>query len=116
MLVIILITILILLITQNYLYKNYSLLENLDNKTKDEDKEEYQPYKSLKNDQKNGPLFLALKNAANISALHSQISGIHKLKDRLGDVEHKVDLNGKALTNLTNHLNKLGKSISKKPK
>ena len=131
MLVIILITILILLILYNYLHKNNSLFENLDSQTNTtsetsktsktsksdkENQEEYQHYRNLENDQKNGPVFLALKNAANISALHSQISGINNLKERIGNIENHVKANNKGILSLTNHLNKLGKAISQKPK
>lgn len=112
-LIILLIIVLFLLILHNFLNTNNKLLENLDNKSDDE---EYQKYRNLENNEKNGPLFLALKNAANISALHSQISGINNLKERISDIENHVKANNKGILNLTNHLNQLGKSISEKPK
>tara|TARA_B100001093_G_scaffold508672_1_gene571319 strand:- start:4164 stop:4526 length:363 start_codon:yes stop_codon:yes gene_type:complete len=117
--VILLIGVLIFLILYKFLYTKNRLLENLDNKkniNNENDDEEYQKYRNLENNEKNGPLFLALKNAANISALHSQISGINNLKERISDIENQVKVNNKGIMNLTNHLNQLGKSISQKPK
>ena len=110
MLVIVLIIILILLILQNFLYKNNNLFENLDNQTNTEQNTE----QNKPCDHNSNPLFLALKNAANISALQSKISEFSNLKERLDTVENHVKANTKGLIGITHQFSQVGKIHVKK--
>jgi hypothetical protein len=84
------------------------------NEDDEDDVPKYQEYTDLKNNNKTGPLFLALKNAANISSLHSKISGLNNLKEKINVIDSKVNLNGKALTQLSNHLSKISQTFTGK--
>ena len=107
MLVIILIIILIFLILQNFLYKTNSVFENLDNQTSTNDN-------NKPCDANSNPLFLALKNAANISALQSKISEFGNLKEELDKIQYQVNSNTKGLTGITHQISKVGKIHVKK--
>ena len=117
--IIILIILFILIIILHYFSKNSPLIENLDssvnadattsattdatNATTDE---QYQHYSDIENNQKTGPLFLALKNAANISSLHSKISALSNMNEQVTNLDTQVKTNSKAIL-------RLGQEISK---
>ena len=118
MLIILLIILLIVIILYN-LCNNHILLENMTDdstalnksQSKDLDQEEYQHYYNLEKDQKTGPLFLALKNAANISSLHSKIDQMKGLKEKVESIQNHVKINTKGISQLSNKLTKYGNSL-----
>ena len=50
-------------------------------------------YQGYESEQQNDPMFLATKNAANISVLKSEIDGIAELKKLVEDISGQVALN-----------------------
>ena len=109
MLLIILIVIFSLLILQNCWYRSTNLIENLNNK---EDEEKYKPYTSLEKDPQNGPLFLALKNAANIQALHKEFDNVNNLKEKIQNNSEKIDANTKSLVTVKKSLVNITKKMT----
>lgn len=103
---IILIIILILIIFLHYFCNKTKLIENLDDDSQTNN-EEYQHYTDLEKDEKGGPLFLAFKNAANISSLHSEISELNNLKTKITDISGQTHANSKALLKLSEQIGKL---------
>lgn len=117
--IIILIILFILIIILHYFSKNSPLIENLDSSvnadattsattdaTNTTTDEQYQHYSDIENNQKTGPLFLALKNAANISSLHSKISALSNMNEQVTNLDTQVKTNSKAIL-------RLGQEISK---
>ena len=104
----ILIILLILIIFLHYLCNKTQLIENLDNEQPTNTNEEvYQHYTDLEKDEKNGPLFLAFKNAANISSLYSKISNLNNLKANITDISGQTHANSKALLKIGEQIGKL---------
>jgi len=120
--IIILIILFILIIILHYFSKNSPLIENLDSSVNADattsattsattdatntTDEQYQHYSDIENNQKTGPLFLALKNAANISSLHSKISALSNMNEQVTNLDTQVKTNSKAIL-------RLGQEISK---
>ena len=112
MVIIILLLLLISLALLHFLYNDRCLIENLDNTEDTEDTEDssvqYQPYTDLSEDPKNGPMFLAMKNAANISALHSQLSALKNVPSQISDISGVANSNSKAIVNIGKEIHKVG--------
>ena len=121
MVIIILLLLLISLALLHFLYNDRCLIENLDNESDNtdniddtEDTEDtdstiqYQPYTDLSEDPKNGPMFLAMKNAANISALHSQLSALKNVPFQISDLSGIAHSNSKAIVNIGKEIYKVG--------
>ena len=130
--IIILIILFILIIILHYFSKNSPLIENLEGSNTDATTdattnattnattdattnattgattgdEQYQHYSDIENNQKTGPLFLALKNAANISSLHSKISALSNMNEQVTNLDAQVKTNSKAIL-------RIGQEISK---
>lgn len=117
MIVIVLIILLFLIVLLHYFYKKPLLIENLDdtdtntntNTDTDTDKN-YQDYDNLKNDPSHGSMMLAIKNAANIAALRSQLNTLSNLKNQVTDISGLVQTHSKALVNIGNEVGNIGYS------
>lgn len=109
MIVIALIILLSSIVLLHYLYKKPLLIENLDDTdTNTEDK--YQDYDNLKNDPSHGPMMLAIKNAANIAALRSQLNTLSNLKSEVTDISGLVQTHSKAIINIGKEIGNIGYS------
>jgi hypothetical protein len=98
MLVLVLIVLISLIILLHYLCSNNQIIEYLDNPDDSDKNKNYQDYSNLKSDPKNGPLFLATKNAANISVLHTDVDALNKLKEQVSDLSGQILANSQALS------------------
>ena len=78
----------------------FKIVENMDNQSN----KEFQPYDNLEQDRVNGPRFLAIKNAANISVLNSRVEKLLNLESRFSKIENRVKINHDGIQNLTNEL------------
>ena len=118
MVIIILLLLLISLALLHFLYNDRCLIENLDSESDNTDDTEdtedssvqYQPYTDLSEDPINGPMFLAMKNAANISALHSQLSALKNVPSQISDLSGVANSNSKAIVNIGKEIHKVGEA------
>jgi hypothetical protein len=105
MAIMILIILLFLIIILDTLVKKTSIIETLDASGSD-----YQDYKDLEQSDQHGPMLLGLKNAANISSLHTQLSGLTNVKQEIMDISGQVQINRKALSQLGKQISNLSYS------
>ena len=68
---------------------------------------QYQHYRDLETNNQNGPMFLALKNAANIATLHTQLGLLSNIKEQVFDISGQVQTNSAALVQIGNHISDL---------
>ena len=117
MVIIILLLLLIVIVLLHFLYKGTSLIENLDDMGNSDDSgtsntgpDNYQPYNDLVQNPQKGPMFLAMKNAANISALHSQLTALKTVPYEISDLSGQVHTNSKALVNIGKQIQSVGEA------
>ena len=114
MVIIILLLLLIVIVLLHFLYKGTSLIENLDDmgdsSTSNTGPDNYQPYNDLVQNPQKGPMFLAMKNAANISALHSQLTALKTVPYEISDLSGEVHTNSKALANIGKQIQSVGEA------
>ncbi len=107
MIIIIILVLVILITLLHYFYGGKCLIENFD-MNEDDVNNTYQSYNDLKDDPKNGPMFLAMKNAANIAALHSQLAALKNIPSEIIDISGMVHQNSNALVNIGKEIHKVG--------
>ena len=107
MIIIIILVLVILITLLHYFYGGKCLIENFD-MNEDDVNYTYQSYNDLKYDPKNGPMFLAMKNAANIAALHSQLAALKNIPSEIIDISGMVHQNSSALVNIGKEIHKVG--------
>lgn len=69
-------------------------------------------YQGYENEQQNDPMFLATKNAANISVLKSQIDEITELKKLVEDISGQVALNSYNIKQIVDASSKQANAIN----
>ena len=115
--VIILLILLILITILHCYFRGNSLIENLDNtsetvsstdNTSTDETNDYKPYSELQENSKQGSMFLAMKNAANIAALHSQLAALKNVPSEIIDISGMVHQNSSALVNIGKEIHKVG--------
>lgn len=111
MLEIFLILILFILITKFLFFDN--TIEGLDNnetKAKSCDNQ-FKSYDNLQNS-KDGAMFLAMQNAANIKVLHQEIGNLNSLKKQINENSKKIESNETLLKSIQKSVTALGKKLS----
>ena len=106
MILVILILLLFSIILLYHFCTNTPLIENIDNNS-EEDDDDYANNNSYQN-QSNNPLFIALKNAANISTLKSKVAALDNLKEQVASISEQVQTNDDTLSRIGEHINELG--------
>ena len=115
--VIILLILLILITILHCYFRGNSLIENLDNtsetvsstdNTSTDETNDYKPYSELQENSKQGSMFLAMKNAANIASLHSEFSRLKNLPYDITNIKGQVKTNSKALINIGKQIQSVG--------
>ena len=110
--VIILLILLILITILHCYFRGNSLIENLDNSSETvsstDETNDYKPYSELQENSKQGPMFLAMKNAANIASLHSEFSRLKNLPYDITNIKSQVKTNSKALINIGKQIQSVG--------
>ena len=85
--------ILLLLILSNiyYYFKHYNIIENISNNSENNN------YKNYDDLESKDPLFLATKNAANISYLKTRLDEINGLSQKIDDMGNSIDAHSSQL-------------------
>ena len=114
MILVILVLLLLTIILLYHFYTNTPLIETMDINTainsNDEDDNKYD------NLQSTNPLFIAIKNAANIATLQTEVNTLNTLKDKLSNITKQVQENSKILFNIDKQISDMASStIGGKP-